>query len=69
MREGGGGLSTIWGFGFLKREKKPADIITGFLPVAILNVFYLRLACIMQENLVLVKRVHGCSAVFRSFYA
>jgi len=30
MREGGGGLSTIWGFGFVKREKKPADIISGF---------------------------------------
>jgi hypothetical protein len=26
MSEGGGGLSTIWGFGFVKREKKLAHM-------------------------------------------
>jgi hypothetical protein len=29
MRDGGGGLSTMWGFGFVKREKKLAHIISG----------------------------------------
>jgi hypothetical protein len=26
MRDGGGGLSTIWGLGLIKREKKPGHI-------------------------------------------
>jgi hypothetical protein len=26
MSDGGGGLSTIWGFGLIKREKKPGHI-------------------------------------------
>jgi hypothetical protein len=31
--EGGGGLSTIWGFGFIKREKKLALISILFFIV------------------------------------
>jgi hypothetical protein len=38
--DGGGGLSTIWGFCFMKREKKLAHILIESFNVSILIIFY-----------------------------